>query len=58
MVISNPNDFPVLALSEVSPSEGRASTPFSVTPPLFRLDAKQQSRIRIIHDGRYQHEGP
>lgn len=51
VTINNPNDFPVLAQSEISPAEGRANTPFSVTPPLFRLDAKQQSRVRVIMTG-------
>jgi len=51
VTINNPNDFPVLAQSEVSPDDGGSRVPFSVTPPLFRLDAGQQSRVRIIMTG-------
>lgn len=47
--VNNPNDFPVLVQSSVnSANENSGVAPFLVTPPLFRLDPKQQSRLRVV----------
>ena len=47
--VSNSNEFPVLVQSSVKPAdEKEGAAPFVVTPPLFRLDAKQQSRLRVV----------
>lgn len=52
VTINNPNDFPVLAQSEVTADKKDGRSVFTVTPPLFRLDPNQQSRIRIIMTGK------
>jgi len=49
--VNNPNDYPVLVQSKVSTASKREPAPFVVTPPLFRLDAHQQSNLRIIMTG-------
>ncbi|TXE24304.1 fimbria/pilus periplasmic chaperone [Serratia marcescens] len=49
--IDNPNDYPMLVLSKVFTEDKKATTSFVVTPPLFRLEGKQQSRIRVISAG-------
>ncbi|MEB7884013.1 fimbria/pilus periplasmic chaperone [Serratia fonticola] len=47
--VSNSNEFPVLVQSSVkSVNEKDGEAPFVVTPPLFRLDPKQQSRLRVV----------
>lgn len=46
--VNNPNDFPVLVQSKVFEEDKVTPASFVVTPPLFRLDSKQQNRIRII----------
>nr|WP_181368483.1 fimbria/pilus periplasmic chaperone [Enterobacter cloacae]QCO95809.1 F1 capsule protein [Enterobacter cloacae] len=51
VTINNLNDFPALAQSEVSPDDGGSRVQFSVTTPLFRSDAGQQTRACIIMTG-------
>ncbi|EKS6735939.1 fimbria/pilus periplasmic chaperone [Enterobacter asburiae] len=51
LTISNPNNFPILAQSEVTAADSDARAPFTVTPPLFRLDPEQQSRVRVVMTG-------
>lgn len=47
--VSNSNEFPVLVQSSVKPvNEKEGAAPFVVTPPLFRLEPKQQSRLRVV----------
>ena len=46
--VNNPNDYPVLVQSKVSQENNATPTPFVVTPPLFRLEAHQQSQVKII----------
>lgn len=46
--VNNPNDYPVLVQSSVIPEQKGGDAPFLITPPLFRLDAHQQSRLKII----------
>jgi len=49
--VSNPQDRPVLVQSTVTGEDHKTAAPFLVTPPLFRLEANQQSRLRIIRTG-------
>ncbi|MGU3489641.1 fimbria/pilus periplasmic chaperone [Enterobacter bugandensis] len=48
VTVNNPNDYPVLVQSKVFTEDTASVGPFITTPPLFRLDAKQQSRLRVI----------
>lgn len=47
----NVQDYPMLVKSSVLDEDKNTSAPFIVTPPLFRLDGQQQSRIRIVRTG-------
>lgn len=49
--INNPNDFPVLAQTTITSENRKGDAPFIVTPPLFRLDGKQQSRLKVVMTG-------
>ncbi|MCT6592722.1 fimbria/pilus periplasmic chaperone [Pantoea dispersa] len=49
--VSNPQDRPMLVQSTVTGEDRKTPAPFLVTPPLFRLEANQQSRLRIIRTG-------
>ncbi|WP_162511935.1 molecular chaperone [Aeromonas sobria] len=54
--VSNPQTYPMLVQSEVLDnmdirSEQKTSSDFVVTPPLFRLDGGQQSKLRIVRTG-------
>lgn len=49
--VKNPNDYPVLVQSKVLTEDRKQNAPFVITPPLFRLDSHQQSRIRIVQTG-------
>ncbi|MGP2416892.1 fimbria/pilus periplasmic chaperone [Pantoea ananatis] len=49
--VSNPQGYPVLVQSSVTGQDRKSPAPFLVTPPLFRLEAGQQSRLRIIRTG-------
>ena len=49
--VSNPQDRPMLVQSTVTGEDKKTPAPFLVTPPLFRLEANQQSRLRIIRTG-------
>ncbi|MEL5558456.1 fimbria/pilus periplasmic chaperone [Serratia ureilytica] len=44
----NPQDYPMLVKSQVFDEDKKTLAPFIVTPPLFRLDGQQSSRLRII----------
>lgn len=48
MTVMNPQGYPMLVQSEVLMEDKKTRAPFIVTPPLFRLDGHQQSRIKII----------
>lgn len=41
----------MLVQSEVLAENQKDPAPFVVTPPLFRLDALQSSRLRIVRTG-------
>jgi P pilus assembly chaperone PapD len=51
LTISNPQDYPMLVQSTVKAEDTTSPAPFVVTPPLFRLDGKQQNRLRIVRTG-------
>lgn len=46
--VSNLQDYPILVQSSVTGEDNKSAAPFLVTPPLFRLEAHQQSRLRVI----------
>lgn len=49
--VNNPQDYPVLIQARVFDKDKSSEAPFVVTPPLFRLDAKQQSSLRLMQTG-------
>lgn len=49
--VSNVLDYPMLVKSQVFNEDKKTDAPFIVTPPLFRLEAQQQSRLRIVRTG-------
>ncbi|HBE9179024.1 TPA: fimbria/pilus periplasmic chaperone [Serratia fonticola] len=49
--IENPQDYPMLVQSKVLEEDKTTTSSFVVTPPLFRLDGKQQSRVRVVRTG-------
>lgn len=49
--VSNDQDYPVLVQSNVWNEDLKTKAPFVVTPPLFRLDGKQKSILRIVRVG-------
>lgn len=51
--VSNPNKYPILVQSSVYTEQKKEDNgKFIITPPLFRLDPEQQSRLRIIMTGK------
>lgn len=51
VTVTNPNDYPVLVQSGVTEEDKKTPAPYLVTPPLFRLEAGQRSRIRVVRTG-------
>ncbi|MGQ8704273.1 fimbria/pilus periplasmic chaperone [Serratia marcescens] len=51
LTVMNVQDYPMLVKSEVFGEDKKTAAPFIVTPPLFRLDGQQQSRVRIVRTG-------
>ncbi|RDL15125.1 fimbrial biogenesis chaperone [Serratia fonticola] len=50
--VSNPDKTPYLIQSWVDTQEGgEAKAPFIITPPLFRLDGKQNNVLRVVRAG-------
>ncbi|EJK1075813.1 fimbria/pilus periplasmic chaperone [Salmonella enterica] len=49
--VSNKQDYPILVQSVVMDASRKKHGQFIVTPPLFRLDANQDSRVRIVSTG-------
>ncbi|EOA2959228.1 fimbria/pilus periplasmic chaperone [Yersinia enterocolitica] len=47
----NPQDYPILVQTQVKGEDRHSPAPFVVTPPLFRLDAGMQGRVRVIRTG-------
>ncbi|MDA5543797.1 fimbria/pilus periplasmic chaperone [Yersinia rochesterensis] len=48
LVVMNPQDYPMLVQSSILGEDKRSLASFIVSPPLFRLEGNQQSRIRTI----------
>lgn len=46
--VINIQDYPMLVQTKVLMANQKDPAPFVVTPPLFRLDGDQQSRLRIV----------
>lgn len=51
VAVTNPQDYPILIQGKVYNEDKKTLAPFIVTPPLSRLEAGQQSRLRIIRTG-------
>lgn len=51
LTVINDQDYPMLVQSEILAEDQKTRAPFVVTPPLFRLDGLQSSRIRIVRTG-------
>lgn len=51
LTVINPQDYPMLVQSRVYEEDKKTAAPVVVTPPLFRLDGKQQSRLKIVRTG-------
>lgn len=51
LTVTNPQDYPILVQSQALAENMKDKAPFVVTPPLFRLDGQQQSRLRIVRTG-------
>ena len=51
LTVINDQDYPMLVQSEVLSEDQKSPAPFVVTPPLFRLDGQQSSRLRIVRAG-------
>ncbi|MDS1619809.1 fimbria/pilus periplasmic chaperone [Escherichia coli] len=51
LAVTNPQTYPILVQSQVLTEDMKGKAPFVVTPPLFRLDGQQQSRLRIVRTG-------
>lgn len=49
--VKNNQNYPMLVQSQVFAEDAKSKAPFTVTPPIFRLDGQQTSRIRIIRTG-------
>ncbi|WP_339012506.1 fimbria/pilus periplasmic chaperone [Aeromonas popoffii] len=51
IAVHNQQNYPILVRSQVFAEDRTTVAPFLVTPPLFRLDGQQQSRLRVVHTG-------
>lgn len=51
LTVLNDHEYPILVQSEVLAENQKDRAPFVVTPPLFRLDGLQSSRLRIVRTG-------
>ncbi|MDJ6959609.1 pili assembly chaperone SafB [Salmonella enterica] len=49
--VSNPQNYPILVQSSVKAEDKKSPASFMVMPPLFRLEANQQSQLRIVRTG-------
>lgn len=49
--VVNPQSYPVLVQTKIFGEDLETPAPFVVTPPLFRLEAAQQNRLRIVRTG-------
>lgn len=51
LLVTNQNEYPMLVQSKIVAEDKKTTAPFVITPPLFRLDEHQQSRLRIAQTG-------
>lgn len=51
IAVINPQDYPILVQTQVYAEDKQSKAPYMVTPPLFRLDGNQQSRVRVVRTG-------
>ncbi|WP_339735666.1 fimbria/pilus periplasmic chaperone, partial [Aeromonas sp. HMWF014] len=51
IAVHNQQNYPMLVRSQVFAEDKTTPAPFLVTPPLFRLDGQQRSRLRVVHTG-------
>lgn len=51
LTVSNAQDYPILVQGKVYTEDKKAAAPFIITPPLSRLEAGQQSRLRVVRTG-------
>ncbi|EPT7718394.1 fimbria/pilus periplasmic chaperone [Escherichia coli] len=51
LTVINDQNYPMLVQSDVLAEDQKTLAPFVVTPPLFRLDGLQSSRLRIVRTG-------
>lgn len=51
VAVKNNQAYPMLVQSMVFDEDKKSPAPFITTPPLFRLDGSQTSRIRIVRTG-------
>lgn len=49
--VENPQNYPMLVKSQVFDEDKTTLASFVVTPPLFRLDGKQRSSLRVMRTG-------
>lgn len=49
--VVNAQDYPMLVQTDIFLEDKTTKAPFAVTPPLFRLDGGQTSRLRLIRTG-------
>lgn len=51
LVVTNPQDYPILVQTQIKGENKHSIVPFIVTPPLFRLDSGARGQVRIIRTG-------
>lgn len=49
--VTNDQNYPILVQSEILSEDQEKKAPFVVTPPLFRLDGEQTTRLRVLRVG-------
>ncbi|EIY5162697.1 fimbria/pilus periplasmic chaperone [Klebsiella variicola] len=49
--VTNDQSYPILVQSEILSEDQEKKAPFIATPPLFRLDGKQTTRLRVVRTG-------
>ncbi|UAN62226.1 MULTISPECIES: molecular chaperone [Serratia] len=54
LTVKNEHEFPVLIQPSVVTEDKQKSAPFIITPPLFRLNGKQDNTLRIVYTGKAQ----
>lgn len=57
VAVNNPQTYPILVQSKVLEEDKKTAAPFVITPPLFRLEASQQSRLSVVPTGEVGAEG-